>query len=469
MHIRLTHRKVFRSAGAVLATVLMTAALIPATSASGAGSGGAAAPRASNCRWFPLPAAWFIGDPVALYPTVHGAYNDPGAANVAYKITGQFPHSTTFSFSTYDNVMDLPGADYALDDQQIVPDRGSVNPFIPGNRVMAPNRNYTAWAWPDSVPVPAGLTNVFKYPTKPVSSLDPEARWNLVMRMYYMQPGFSAVAAMRATKMTAVSTQTRRPVACPLRTPLTAIPAQVISVLRHFDYYGSTDMPPTPANNKIAFLRYPIKMMLGPEGYATDGCTGYLMAQLPKDKIAVVTVHKMPEYYNINYVTPASIMKEYQVRYQSQTVAYFPEYRSISVNQNDATYTPDGKLVTVYLPGDPRLSPAQIRQVRAKAAANNWNVIQNPRNPENRPIASLLPYPATIYRQKAISPSFPYGLNNVPCWTDPNNPATADNDYKDFTNQTSPEFFRQFASSPRNMGPYWIDGEKMTVGQFLNQ
>ena len=457
--------------------ILATVGLMPATSAtsssgagtSAAGSAPAAAPRTSHCPWFPLPAAWFIGDPAAFYPTVHGAYNDPGAANVAYKITGQFPHSTTFSFSTYDNVMDLPGPDYALDDQQIVPDRGSVNPFLPGSRVMAKHRNYTAWAWPDSVPVPAGMKNVFLYPTKPVSPLDTLARWNLVMRMYHMQPGFRRLAAMRAQNITAVSTNTLRPAACPLRTPLTAIPAQVASVLRHFDYYGSTDIPPTPTNNKIAFLRYPIQMMLGPEGYATDGCTGYLMAQLPRDEISVVTVHKTPEYFNNNYVTPASIMKDYQVRYQSQTFAYFPEYGPISVNQNDGTYTPDGELVTVYLPGDPRLSPAQIRRVRAMAARLDYNVIQNPRNPESRPIAGLLPYAATIYRQKAISTSFRYGLNNVPCWTDPTNPATAGNDYRDFTNQTSPAFFRRFASSPRNMGPYWIDGEKMTFSQFVSQ
>ena len=58
---------------------------------------------------FPLPAQFFIGDPSALYPTVHGSYNNPGSADVAYKISGPFPHATTFSFTTYDDVMDVTG------------------------------------------------------------------------------------------------------------------------------------------------------------------------------------------------------------------------------------------------------------------------------------------------------------------------------------------------------------------------
>jgi hypothetical protein len=210
-------------------------------------------------------------------------------------------------------------------------------------------------------------------------------------------------------------------------------------------------------------------MMIGPEGYATDGCTGYLMARLPENQISVVTVHKVAEYFNNNLVTPASVMKDYQIRWQSQTFAYWPEYRAISVNTDDAVYTSDGQWVTVYLPGDPRLTPAQIAHVRELAAQLHYNVIQNPRNPKNRPLARLLPYAATIYRNKAISSSFKYSVNAVPCWVDPNNPATAGNNYKDWTNQTSPAFFRQFASSPRNQGPYWIGGVKMSYAQFMSQ
>ena len=34
----------------------------------------------------------------------------------------------------------------------------------------------------------------------------------------------------------------------------------------------------------------------------------------------MVTVHKVPEYFNNDLVTPASVMKDYPVRYQSEAI-----------------------------------------------------------------------------------------------------------------------------------------------------
>ena len=264
-HLTKKGSRLFAGAAVAVSTLAMLVGLMPVAQAqtvartglTTAGSASAAAPRASNCRWFPLPAQFFIGDPSALYPTVHGSYNNPGSADVAYKISGPFPHATTFSFTTYDDVMDVTGANYLLNDNQIVQNPGSVNPFVPGTRVMGTPRNYTAWAWPDSVPVPAGLKNVFLYPTKARFPGDKRADWNLVMRFYHMQPGYRAVAAMRATKMTAVSTRTMAPVPCPLGAPATSIPAQVTAVLRHFDVYGPTEQVPAPHRQQDLFPAIP--------------------------------------------------------------------------------------------------------------------------------------------------------------------------------------------------------------------
>ena len=81
-------------------------------------------------------------------------------------------------------------------------------------------------------------------------------------------------------------------------------------------------------------------------------------------------------------------------------------------------------------------------------------------------MASLLPYPVVIYRNKAVSPSFPYSVTSVPCWP---NPKTPENNYRDYAYQTSPAFFAKYASSPRNMGPYWIGGVKLDFAQFMSQ
>ena len=50
------------------------------------------------------------------------------------------------------------------------------------------------------------------------------------------------------------------------------------------------------------------------------------MGTVSRNQISVVTVHKLPQYFNNNLVTPLSIMKDYQTRYLSLTVGAFPEY-----------------------------------------------------------------------------------------------------------------------------------------------
>jgi hypothetical protein len=463
MHIRLTYKRAFHRAGAALmAAVMVTTGLSLATSTSAA-----AAPSTGSCgrtpatSWYPLPAAWFVGDPAALYPSRDGTYNSPGSANVAYKITGEFPHSTTMSFTTYDDMWYLPGEDYLLNDVDVAPDPGSVNPFVPGTKVMGQPRNYTVYMWPDSVPVPRGLKNVFLYPTKAADPRDQNARWYVTMRLYHMQPGYSAIASEPA--LTAISAlNPSQEVACPLSPVVGTVPRLLPSIYRHITVAGPIGKAPEPTTgNKVYFTRYPGLMGIGPEGYPADGCINYVMATLPPDKITVVTQHKVPQFFNNNAVTEQSIMKDYQVRWQSQVIARWPENPRLSVNQDDSVYTPDGKWVTVYLPIQPRLSAAQERTVRRQAAVLHYNVIQIPRDPVNRPIARLLPWPVVILRQKAPSADFPYSVLNVPCWATPQN-------YREYPNQTSPAFFARYASSPRNMGPYYIDGEKMSYAQFID-
>ena len=72
----------------------------------------------------------------------------------------------------------------------------------------------------------------------------------------------------------------------------------------------------------------------------------------------------------------------------------------------------------------------------------------------------MLPYPSIAIRQKAISSSFPYSNLNLPCWSQ-------NHDYKTYPDQTSRAFFAKYASNPRNNGPYYVDGVKMTFAQFI--
>ena len=49
----------------------------------------------------------------------------------------------------------------------------------------------------------------------------------------------------------------------------------------------------------------------------------YMVATLSKNQISVVTMHRVPEYFNNNQVTQRTVMKDYPIRYQSQTSNYF--------------------------------------------------------------------------------------------------------------------------------------------------
>ena len=252
-----------------------------------------------------------------------------------------------------------------------------------------------------------------------------------------------------------------RQVRCPLNPVAGSLLRMLPSVFAHIRIAGPLNQAPEPkTGNKIYFTRYPALSAVGPDGFPADGCIQYVMGTLSQNKISVVTQHKVPQVFNNNLVNRQSIMKNYQTRWISNAIAYWPEYGGISDNSDDALLTPDGQWVTVYLPSEPRLSAGQIQAVRAKAKALHYNVIQIPRNPENRPVASLLPYPVDIIRNKAVSSTFKGSVNSVPCWATPQN-------YRDYPNQTSPAFFAKYASSPRNMGQYYVDGETMTFAQFI--
>ena len=454
--------------------VLTTVGLTSVTPASGAGASGAAAavgPLASTCRWNATPGQFWVTDPtnspVAL---LGGVYGDPGTKGVAYRVNGQFTHSTTMSFTAYDNLDDITAANYVINDRDIIPDPGSVNPFVPGTKVMARNRNYTVYFWPDSVAVPAGLKNVILYPTKPGASGTGAARFSVAYRQYHPQPGYPTITGIRDAHITAVSAANpNKRVVCPL-TPVGAFTKiQLGSTYAHLKYWGSVQAPPEPkTGNKIYFVSAPASIFLGLDGYPgtlPNSCLQYMVATLPRAKISVTTMHAVPEYFNNNLVTRTSVMKDYPIRYQSFGVNYFTLntrlYNSGWVNTDDAVYTSKGEWTTVYLPGDPQLPAAQIRQVRSMARANHFNVIQMP-PPPTGPIQRLLPYPSIAVRQKAISSSFRYSNLALPCWS-------KNHSYKTWGQQSSPAFFAKYASNRRNNGKYYTDGVGLTFAQFLRQ
>ena len=477
MRIHLTPKKGGRRlAGAAVAVsaLALLLGLIPAASAhtvTRSGPAAAAAPRSSACHWLPTPAQLWVTDPTnSPVGLLGGVYGSPrSSVGVAYRINGQFTNSTTMSFTAYDNLDDSRGADYVLNDSKIIPDPGSVNPFVPGTLVEGKPRHYTAYIWPASVPVPAGLQNVVLYATTPGASGTGRLRWSVAFRQYHPQPGHTALQGMRQTKITAISASTMKPVRCPLTAPGTWTRTQLLSFYAHEKYWGPIQTPPEPkTGNKIYFTSAPAVIFLGLDGYPgtlPNSCLQYMLATLPKAQISVVTQHKVPTYFNNDLVTPTTVMGNYQIRYQSFGVNYFTLntrlYNQGWINTDDSVYTSKGEWTVVYLPGDPQLPAAEAAQVRALAQAQHFNVVQMPPPPKSS-LAKRIPYPSIAIRQKTISPSFPYSNLALPCWSQTHS-------YKTWGDPKGPAYFAKYASSPANNGPYYTDGVKMTFAQFISK
>ena len=409
--------------------------------------------------WRSVPATSVFGDPVAVYSGLGGTYEQ--SAGVAYKLTGQFPHATSFALTGYNDYGFLSSRGDVLDDSQVIPDRGSLNPFRSGNPVEAGSRSYTAWLWPASVPVPRGLKNVVLFPTTHADPTDQQIRTLAVLRLYQMQPGYALSSALPTVHAVSAADPTKG-VPCPV-TQTAANTSLLGDYSAWRTAFGPAQVPPEPSDSRVLFSRPPYQFIPFPESYPAHGSTNYLSAALDTSKITVVTWHKTASYFNNQVLTPSSLMGDFQTRYMSITVFSFPESASLSVNSDDAIYRQGRAWVTVLLPSDPSLSPAQLSEVRAKAARLRYNVIQDP------PPASLFGIPTElVVRQNMPSGAFCGSITNVPSWTDPNNPATANNNYRDFGAQNSAKFFATYTSNSENMGPYWIDGVKETFQEFMS-
>ena len=106
MRINLTPKKGsrrFAGAAVAVSALAMMLGLIPAASAhtvARAGPAAVAAPRSSTCRWLPTPAQLWVTDPVnSPVGLIAGVYGSPGSRGVAYRVNGQFTHTTTMSFT----------------------------------------------------------------------------------------------------------------------------------------------------------------------------------------------------------------------------------------------------------------------------------------------------------------------------------------------------------------------------------
>ncbi len=160
-----------------------------------------------DCFWAPpkgmdyarLPNTLPIQTP-NLYPDVGstyfvGQYLLPAGATLTFR--GRFPHERYFSYTIFKSLLggQIGPGDH-LSDEDIVPDRGSVNPFVPPTPRTAKRRNYTLHVVGGPVPTRRATNTVY------TGSTDPAARVGMSIRNYLADKGLDGTGGVGLPKLT---------------------------------------------------------------------------------------------------------------------------------------------------------------------------------------------------------------------------------------------------------------------------
>ncbi len=397
---------------------------------------------ANSCQWQAAVAPDVVRSPVQM--DIHAAYRIfafQSGGTLGYTLRGQFPYAAFLSFTVYNGADALLHS--ALLDYRIQPDDDSVNPFTEGELVNARNRSYTVTLLPDGAVANPSMPNPIFLPPPPRGSNVVTAV--LVQRIYLAEPRvqdrFGGVEAPTIEPFELSDPST--PAACPSG-DFSAITAQFGSLGSNFSH------SPLPRNGEIEFYRPPASQVPYTDGSGPLGrhdCTGYLMATVFPDQIAVIHFPTLPTFFDNTDTTRTTTFEITDVRYVSLG-SYGASPLSASENENiagpDIKKLPDGSATFVAIPI--RLPSSLKEQVVAKAVQLGYNVM---------PLAEAGPVikPFLTYRNKVAAPGFVGDIHNVPCYQG-----------SSFDHAPSAD-----AASPASMGPYAPHGIECSPLDFLSR
>ena len=396
----------------------------------------------TNCQWRIELAPDAVRSPVQM--DIHAGYRIfvfQSDGTVGYTLRGRFPFAAFLSFTIYNPDGALHAA---LTDYQIEPDAGSINPFAADQLVNAPNRSYTITVLPDgTIPVPSMSNPIFLPPPPHGSNVLTAV---LVQRVYLAEPQvndrFGGVDAPTIEPFEVSNPSI--PAGCPTG-DFSAIASQFGNL------GGNFRQSPSPQNGKISFYRPPISQVPYADGsgpFSKHDCTGYLMATVLPDQLAVVRLPVVPRFFDNTNTTAETTFPnpgDVDVRYLSMG-SYGASVLRASDNENvagpDLKRLPDGSAVFVAVPIG---WPDSIKeQVKAKADELGYNYL---------PLAREGPVvkPFLIYRQKVATSGFAGAIQNVAC----------------FRGTAFDHAPLVYAASTKNMGEYAPVGVECSYSTFL--
>ena len=424
---------------------LVVAGVAPAQATSGIGPRRTAA---TVCEWKREVAPDSVRSPVQM--DIHAGYRIftfKSDGTIGYRIRSSFPFAAFLSFTIYDG----PLLHAALIDHAVEPEAGSTNPFRSNKLVHAPSRAYTITVLPAGAVSDASMPNLMFMP--PLRRPSKAATVMLVQRIYLPEPlkdRYGDVPPPTIEPFLVSDPMT--PAACPADDEGDDLADQFGNVSSRFS------QAPLPRDGRIRFYRPPVADVPFADGDGLQDkhdCTGYLMATVLPDRLAVIRLPKVPEFFDNTVIEPDTwFVPPEGVRYLSLG-SYGATLMGVLENENIAgpqiRTLSDGSATFVAIPVGSSLMEAVA--VINKAEELGYNVL---------PLANYGPLfpegdgtqinPFLIYRNKVASEGFPGNIKNVAC----------------FQGTSFDHAPWMYAASPANMGEYAPTGVECSVDDFVH-
>ena len=429
-----------------------------------------------------------------LQPDPHAAYsyvalNSKAAARrrVGFLVRGPFPYAAWTSWDVYG----AEGKPVAVaNDNAIVADRGSVNPFVVGSRVLARHRNFTLLYLPYGVAQSDTAPSLRRVAAANVFAPMVDKSFVLANRVYqafagYNQGGSGGPTKTRFPAVRAVNYRTGEPVSCarynllpsalqrsparPPRAGSTRLPPRRVRLANGASLpradsppsamRGAEFAPPNPPG-LVRFTRPPLAAGADVSAIPPpDNCAGYLGTRTSLTRISLIRMPHVPTFFDVTAVTPATRFVQNQATYVSFTeygasLGVYAPGRPITTSLGDAELKVDATGGSTVMVWPRRLSRRQLHLVFTYAARRGWAILRG--GTRNQYTTANL-----LIREKGSS-GYQFGVGRVPCYYGtPTDPMHTGQPWRRVVGD-------QYIASPSNIGPGAPQGVTCTVEQFTD-
>ena len=305
---------------------------------------------ASKADFYPIQPSFSAGY------TAAGQHLNSDTANWAYVVEGDFPYSNWMAWYLY-TAKGVPL--FKFSDSAITPDKGSTNPFVDGNPILAPERGYTIYFMPSSTPQSVVTSmqdegkNVALLPTAettPDVVIVSRSYWSFAndglgdydrfgyggptntpsptLKAYLTDPATGEITQTPVDNCSAQSVlpeklwydaETNSPIVTfedapvPTQQELTDIPHFLLQAGSVSGSIGA-EFPPSPVPAEVQFYRnvaahapFADVQSAPASGNPPDACGGYVLANLPNDVVSLVHIPKVPSFPDYSGATESTL------------------------------------------------------------------------------------------------------------------------------------------------------------------